>query len=143
LAGIKRTPADIAISNAVRIAVSYICQRCGIDYSHNTGQLDCSHVFSRKHRCIRWDTRNTLVLCRSCHSKMADAPLEHAELYKKIKGEAMYWELIKAKNTPIKIPKMEEKDIAKHYREETIKANSFRLRGYVGDIEIVNWMEKR
>jgi hypothetical protein len=74
---------------------------------------------------------------------MADAPLEHAELYKKIKGEAMYWELIKAKNTPIKIPKMEEKDIAKHYREETIKANSFRLRGYVGDIEIVNWMEKR
>jgi|GEM_PF-4342037 len=72
---------------------------------------------------------------------MADSPLEHAELVKKIKGEDAYWQLIRMKGQVAKIPKMQEKVIAKHYRDEARRNQIKRNAGYVGYLEVKNWAE--
>lgn len=44
---------------------SYYCKGCG-----KTGQLDCSHIISIKHRPdLQLDYNNIQLLCRECHLK--------------------------------------------------------------------------
>ena len=146
---IKRTAADIAFSNAIREGSDFTCQNegqveglepCGVNLRHSPQTMDCSHVFSRKHRNTRWHPLNALCLCRSCHSKVSDRPLIHAEFVKAIKGEDNYWRVMRLHNQVLKLPKSAEKDIAKHYRSELKRIESKRNAGHTGYIEVKNWM---
>ena len=47
------------------------CQRCG---SHEN--LQWSHVHSRRHYSIRWDTDNSKALCMGCHCWWTNHPTE-------------------------------------------------------------------
>ena len=141
MSGIKRTAADKNFSDAVRGASDFVCQRCGIDGKHNKGMMDCSHIYSRKHRGLRWHPLNALCLCRSCHAKIADAPTEHAELVKKLKGEDEYWMLFRERGRVAKIPKAMEKDISKHYLAEVRRIQARRNAGFSGYVEIECWLD--
>lgn len=39
------------------------CEHCGV--SDRT--LQCAHIYSRRHKNIRWDKENALCLCAGCH----------------------------------------------------------------------------
>ena len=38
------------------------CERCG-----KTNNLQCAHIYSRRHKNIRWDFENALCLDSGCH----------------------------------------------------------------------------
>ena len=40
------------------------CERCG---KTDKTKLQCAHIYSRRHKNIRWDFKNALCLCAGCH----------------------------------------------------------------------------
>lgn len=38
------------------------CEKCG-----KKTNLQCAHIYSRKHKNLRWDEENALCLCGGCH----------------------------------------------------------------------------
>ena len=47
--------------------------------------------------------------------------------------------LIEKRNSRLKVPKIEEKNIAKHYRDELKKIQEKRTEGETGYIDFVSW----
>ena len=50
-------------SEAVKIRANYKCEYCG-----NLKSLNSHHIFSRRHRAIRWDIDNGICLCAKHHT---------------------------------------------------------------------------
>lgn len=68
---VKRNSTDIIFSQAVRtIGYCEACQRRDKD------QLTCAHIIGRKYKRTRWDFRNCMSLCYSCHRYYTDNPIE-------------------------------------------------------------------
>ena len=44
------------------------------------GPLHCAHLFSRRYRNIRWDTRNAVPLCAGHHKWFDSRPLEKDDM---------------------------------------------------------------
>lgn len=58
------------------------CLRCG-----KKENLQCAHIFSRRHFNTRWDEENAVTLCYACHLHWAHKePVEFTEFVKKILG---------------------------------------------------------
>lgn len=114
----KRSPADVAFSKCIRAAADYKCQRCGKQYDSSSTGLHCSHNFSRRHRTIRWCVDNAYALCYSCHQWFGSEPYEAGKWLEEMMGEGALQLLIEKKNMKVKIPTAEEKEIAKHYRQQ-------------------------
>lgn len=47
------------------------CYRCS-----STHQLQCAHIVSRSYLSVRWNRKNALCLCSSCHVFFTYHPLE-------------------------------------------------------------------
>lgn len=114
----KRSPADIAFSKCIRAAAGYKCQRCGKQYDSSSTGLHCSHNFGRRHRTIRWCADNALSLCAACHSWYGENPADSGKWLEEFIGEGMVEILREKMRMKYKISKDDEKDIAKHYREQ-------------------------
>ena len=110
----KITPADTAFSKAIKLRDNNTCQRCGI----KRDRMECSHVKGRRHRTVRWDLLNAKTLCHSCHRWWHENPTESGLWFIETFGQWREDLLLEKMNNRIKIPKSEEKDIAKHYREQ-------------------------
>lgn len=139
MAGIKRNPADDSFSKCVRERANWMCERCSKKYPENSSGLHCSHNFSRRHRTVRWHGDNALALCFACHQWFGGNPYESGRWLEKMLGETRLEMLIDAKNGKHKVPKAEEKDIAKHYREQLKIMQAKRKNGEMGRIEFESW----
>jgi 5-methylcytosine-specific restriction endonuclease McrA len=64
------------------------CRRC-----QSTERLQCAHVHSRRYRKIRWDERNAMALCSSCHVWQTHHPLEGEEFFRSVLGDDVFDEL--------------------------------------------------
>lgn len=136
----KRSPADIAFSKCVRERNDWICEYCNRDFSGNTSILDCSHFYGRRAKSTRWDGDNCFAHCRGCHNKLGENPGEFTNHAIKLRGEGWYERLTeKWRNVKRKISKAEEKEIAKHYREELKKMEKQRKEGVRGWLDFVNY----
>lgn len=63
------------------------CAKCGCaEYD----KLQCAHIYSRTYRSTRWDLRNLIPLCASCHFHAHRNPLIFAEFVKTYLGECEY-----------------------------------------------------
>lgn len=133
--GIKRNPADDAFSKCVRAAADYKCQKCGTQYDKSSSGLHCSHNFSRRHRTIRWCKENALSMCCSCHQWFGGNPADSGRWLEEFIGIGTVDLLREKMNAKIKIPKAEEKEIAKHYREQLKIIQQKREDGEIGQIE--------
>ena len=118
MSGIKRNPADAEFSKCVRASAGYQCQKCGKQYTQSDTGLHCSHNFSRRHRTIRWCKENALSLCYGCHQWFGGNPADSAIWLEQTIGADTIEVLREKMNSKVKVPKMEEKDIAAHYRKE-------------------------
>ena len=126
----KISSADSYFSKCVREANENTCEWCG-----KVGLMDCSHVFSRRHRSIRWDKLNANCLCKGCHRKWHESPANSMQWFESEFGIGRIEILREKMNAKIKIPKAEEKEIAKHYREQLKVIQQKREDGECGYIE--------
>ena len=137
---VKRYPADIAFSKAIRESYDYECCKCGTSYRHDPGYLDCAHVHTRKHRNTRWCAEwGAVALCKPCHRYFTDFPLEWGEFLAQHFSEDWYDEAKRRAWQTRKISKDDQADIAKHYREEVKRIELERAEGKEGFIKLRNW----
>lgn len=137
--GIKINPADQAFSKCVRASVNYKCQRCGNQYDKSSSGLHCSHNFSRRHRTIRWCKENALSMCYGCHQWFGGNPADSGRWLEQFIGEGALDILREKMNSKVKVTKLEEKEIAKHYRKELKKIQEKRDSGFDGDIDFESY----
>ena len=70
---IKLSKYDLRFSKLIRLR-DCVCQRC-----LKGGRLECSHIYSRRHKALRHDTRNAKALCFKCHRWWHGDPAEAHE----------------------------------------------------------------
>lgn len=136
---IKIKPADTAFSKCVRAANNWTCEKCKTKYEEGSQGLHCSHIFSRRHRTIRWCKGNVQALCFHCHQWFGGSPADSGIWIASCLGEAHIEILREKRDSRVKVSKLEEKDIAKHYREQFKIIESKRLDGQVGYIDFISW----
>ena len=114
---VKVSPADTAFSLCIRTAANYTCEKCG----KGDKRMECSHIFSRKHRTIRWCKENAMCKCNYCHRWWHQNPLDAAAWFVSKVGEAFVEILKEKRDSKVRVSKLEEKEIAAHYRAELKK----------------------
>jgi len=112
---IKRNKWDITFAKFIKLR-DKCCQKCG----KTTGQLECSHIFSRRHQGIRCDPENAKLLCSEHHRDYHSNPIESAEWIKSIIGEPAYDRLRLKANKPTKMTTF-DKDFIRKEQQEWIK----------------------
>lgn len=87
------------------------CQKCGeLEYS----KLQCAHIYSRTYRSVRWDLKNLIALCQSCHFWAHRNPILFTEFVKNYLGDYEY-ESLKQRAVPIKQWKLN--DMVSYYEK--------------------------
>ena len=135
----KTNPADQAFSRCVREAKNWTCERCLTQYEQGAQGLHCSHIYSRRHRAIRWAKDNVQALCYGCHQWFGGNPADSGLWIRELLGEGAIDLLIEKRNSKTKVSKLEEKDIAKHYREQLKKLLEKRSKGATGELDFESW----
>lgn len=135
----KRNPADEAFSKCVREAANWTCERCLTQYEQGAQGLHCSHIYSRRHRTIRWAKDNVQALCCSCHQWFGGNPADSGLWIRALLGEGFIQRLIEKREQKSKVSKLEEKDIAKHYRAQLRKLLERRKQGETGVLDFESW----
>ncbi len=92
------------------------CQKCG----KSVGKLECSHIFSRRHKALRHDPRNAKLLCFPCHRWWHENPPEAIEWLIGVIGEASYDKLRFLAYKPTKMSKF-DMDIQRKYLQDEMK----------------------
>lgn len=132
-------PCDTAFSRVVREANDWTCVRCQSKHERGSTGLHNSHIFSRRHRTIRWCKENTQSLCFPCHQWFGGNPADSGQWVTELLGEEFIDRLREKRDLKIKIPKSEEKLIAKHYREELKRIEHLRSVGHTGYIDFLSY----
>ena len=130
----KRSPADAAFSDCIRAAHNHTCEKCGKE-----GRMEASHVYGRRHRTIRWDVLNCNCLCHYCHRMWHENPLDSAIWFDGKFGDARREIIREKRDSMVKVSKLEEKDIAKHYKKQYKLIQEARDKGEAGYIEFESW----
>ena len=131
---VKIKPSDKAFADCLKTAHNYTCERCGKE-----GRMETSHVYSRRHRTIRWCKDNANCLCHYCHRIWHENPLDSFVWFDEKYGSVRREFLIEKMALRFKVPKLEEKDITKHYREQLKIIEQKRSDGVMGYIDFVSW----
>ena len=136
-------PADIVFSQVVRAAAGHKCLRCGV-YKPPTGKrgnsgMDCSHVYGRRHRTIRWAAENAKCLCHSCHRWWHENPTDSGQWFENLVGEGYMERLREKRDSMMKVTKSDERDIARHYRLQLKNIEERIAAGEVPPIPFESW----
>ena len=147
---IKRNIADKHLSDCIRKAAEWKCQRCEKDYTDKPQGLQCSHFISRGHWGSRYDPRQ-LALCAYCHNFVEGHPVEHINLWKSIHGgddadkaiEGMV-ELAACKGRA-QYARQNVKAISAHYRAESKRLDGElerKAKGKEADLEVKGYIKR-
>lgn len=138
--GVKRWPEDKAFSDAIRESWDYVCCSCKTNHRHNPGFIDCAHIHTRKHRSTRWNSDyGAIALCKSCHRRYTDFPLEWASFLKRFMGNDNYDEAKRLAWETRKYTKAERNEIKAHYVSEKKRIEALRKEGRRGYIPLVGY----
>ena len=136
---VKRKPADTAFSDCIRAANDWTCEKCLNKYEVKSMGLHCSHIYSRRHRTIRWSKDNAQALCFHCHQWFGGNPADSGVWIAEFLGQGHIDLLREKRDIKIKVSKLEEKDIAKHYREQLKIIENKRSEGATGFIDFESY----
>ena len=137
---VKILQADKWFSLCVRERADWICEKTGKKYPEKSSGLHCSHIIPRRNKSVRWCGLNAQALSYSAHLYWFHSnPLESSAWVREQLGEEMYDILIEKSNQIFKMAKGEEKEIAKHYKEEYEKIKKKRQDGIIGRIEFISY----
>jgi hypothetical protein len=118
MSGVKITAADKWFSKCVRQRANWCCERCGNDFTHKPGGLDCSHHHGRRNWSIRFNPLNAEALCYGCHSHHGGTEERRKEVLTEQEIDLLF-EL----KRDVSLAKEYRRtkgvgEISKHYREE-------------------------
>ena len=138
--GIKRDPLDAAFSNLVRERADWSCECCGKYFPDRKGAgLHASHYWGRRGKSTRWYGNNVFSHCFGCHQKLGSKPHEFKSWVFNQLGEKLYDELTLRANKPMKISKLEQKEMLKHFKQQLEEIKQKRKDGWQGYIDFVEW----
>jgi hypothetical protein len=78
-------------------------------------------------------------LCFGCHQWFGGNPADSGQWLEQEIGEGAIQVLREKRDSKLKVPKLEEKDIAKHYREQLKEIEKKRDSGQTGYIDFESW----
>lgn len=139
MTAVKRKPSDVAFSKCVREASDWTCERCDSRYEKGAQGLHCSHIYSRRHRTIRWSAMNAQALCYSCHEWFGGNPADSGLWVRNLLGEGHFQLLEEKRDCKVKVSKLEEKEIAAHYRKQLKILEERRAAGETGKLDFESW----
>jgi len=147
---IKRNIADKHLSDCIRKAAQWRCQRCDKDYTDKHQGLQCSHFISRQHWGSRYDPRQ-LSLCAYCHAYVEGHPVEHINLWKQVHGGddpdeaiAKMVEIAACKGRA-QYARANVKAISAHYRAESKRLDKElerKAKGKEADLEVYGYIRR-
>ena len=114
----KRNKLDQLFSRYIRERDRWTCRVCGKQYPKGSQGLHCSHIFSRRHSAIRYDERNAVAKCFSCHQWYGGNPVEGGEWARRELGDDVIDELMRLKQKPFKRSKQWEAEIEAELRRK-------------------------
>lgn len=136
----KCSSADTWFSRCVRERAEWKCEYCKREFAHDTHVLDCSHFYGRRARRVRFDGDNAFAHCRGCHNRLGENPGLFTSWAVRTRGQGWFDILTEKWNdTARKITKQEERQIAKHYKQEYETMQKKRNEGKTGWLEFVNY----
>lgn len=137
---LKRTKLDRVFSDLVRERAEWTCERCETFYPEGRRQgLDCSHLFSRRHRNTRWHPDNAFAHCRGCHQYLGGNPVEFAGWAKHQLGEARFEDVSRRHHMTVKYTKADLEEMYIHYKAQLEYMRKRRANGEKGYIDFVSW----
>ena len=128
---------DAVFSKVIRTAWDWTCAKCGTSYLKGSAGLDCSHIFSRTHRSVRWHPDNAVAKCCGCHRWWHGNPTEAAEWFKGLVGVQAYDELKQAKNAVFKRTLPQMVDMLDHFESELARLEGLRDKGAQGVLRVI------
>lgn len=135
---LKRTATDSIVSDLVREAADWCCERCGRPFPERKSQaLHCSHFFSRIYLSTRYFIDNLSSLCAACHDFLGKNPHEHVAFVRKKLGDVRYEMLCARKQKIYRYRNSDRAEMRKHFAAELMRLLGIRERGVVGPIEVV------
>ena len=87
---LKRSKEYVLFSNIIRERDGWTCQRCKLPCEDNKAYLDCSHVYGRGCKSVRWDLENAFAMCKKCHDFFTKNPEENKEFARIRLGERKF-----------------------------------------------------
>lgn len=87
------------------------CEHCG-----KKEGLQLAHIISRGCRKLRYERKNTLILCWHCHWMFHSKPLEFAEFVEEKKGKGAGKKLIRESNDLKPLSKSFYEDIINQFK---------------------------
>lgn len=133
---IKRDATDDLFSKLVRERAGWCCETCHRYFpeGHRQG-LHCSHLFSRRHKSIRWSPTNAIAQCFGCHQRYGADPVEFTMALETIVGRDELDRLAVKKSGQLKVPAWYKKEITARLRAEHNRMLEARAQGETGRIE--------
>jgi hypothetical protein len=132
---VKRDKLDILFSKLIRERSDYSCDRCHLNFRHETHGLQCSHFVTRGHHTLRWEPLNAAAHCISCHFKLGADPVLFAEWICEYLGHEKYEALKLKKQTLIKRSKADKEALYRVMKAEEKRMTALRHGGKTGRIE--------
>ena len=103
---LKRDSLDALFSDYIRERDRWTCRRCANVFPPERKRgLHSAHIFSRRHKGLRWDEENALALCHGCHTYFTGYPLYFVVWVKERIGKAKYESLMFRSRKPTKFTK--------------------------------------
>ena len=126
--------ADINFGKCVKASQNYTCERCTRQSEEGSRGMHTSHIFSRRHRTIRWCKDNAQCLCFKCHDWFGGNPADSGQWVTEYYGEDHMNKLREKRDNKVKISKQDEKAIARHYKLQLAIIEEKRANGEQGVI---------
>lgn len=133
----KRDATDAIFSDLIREAYDWTCANCDRPFPDRKGKdVQCSHIYKRKHHSTRWFPDGAICLCATCHAYYEDRPPEHAEFARKILGDVRFEWLRQRFRGIYRYRPADKKAMREHYRAELERIRALRAEGVTGYVEV-------
>ena len=113
---IKIKALDKVFSEYVRLLSGGYCKRCGKHVGWKN--LDNAHFMGRIRYTVRWDIRNTVALCKTCHYKIDTDCFAKTELLLTLLSKEEIAGLRKLSNMTTKDYPIDKEALLKSYKEK-------------------------
>lgn len=125
---------DELFSKLVRERAEHRCEKC-----HKLdGKMDCSHLYGRRMRSVRFDPENAACHCTTCHRWLTERPIEFAEWIVNHLGRERADALrLRAHKSLTRTPS-QRRDLYEAMKAEFARMKELRAQGVTGRIEFMN-----
>ena len=127
---VKEGRLDTLFSLLIRGRVDYTCEaRVTTNCDGSYGQMQCSHLFGRRHRSTRFFPTNAACHCSSCHRYLTENPYEFGKWIERHLGKQGAEELRLRAHTTLKRSPAQTRDL---FNEMTVALRDMQERRAMG-----------